>query len=101
MRHHFAGRTRDTYGNVQIMIPVSIYYSGTASAAPICATFDGASSTTTPQVSSNSFGYFDFYVDDTEVVPTSLFDVVCQSVTYSKIDIFKGAWFSPKKYFLQ
>ena len=101
MRHHFSGRARDTWGNVQGGTSVTIYYADTVTAAPIYTTYSAVTaSTTTPQVSADSTGYFEFYVDDTEIVPTNIFDIVCQSITYENIDIFKGAWFNPRKHFV-
>jgi hypothetical protein len=101
MRHHFAGRARDTYGNVQGSVPVYVYYTGTTSAAPIYTTYDGETLViVAPQITTNSAGYFDFYVDDTEIIPGTLFDILCEGITYDKIDIFKNAWFNPKKYFV-
>jgi len=101
MRHLFSGRARDTYGKIQAGIPVTIYFANTVSAAPVYTTYSAVTaSTVAPQVSADAAGYFEFYVDDTEIIPTNIFDIVCQSVTYENIDIFKGAWFNPRKYFV-
>jgi hypothetical protein len=101
MRHHFAGRARDTYGTIQQSVPVYVYYTDTTSAAPIYTTYSGGTVVNVaPQVNTDTAGYFQFYVDDTEIVPGTLFDILCENITYDKIDIFKNAWFSPKKYFI-
>jgi hypothetical protein len=102
MRHQQAGRARTTVGAVIHSEPIYIYFSGTTSAAPIYTAYSATNPiTVAPQIVTDNLGYFEFWVDDEEIDPTTLFDIICQGVTYDKIDIFKGAWFNPKKYFLQ
>jgi hypothetical protein len=101
MKHHFMGRARDGYGNIQINQQISVYFTSTTSAAPLYENYeDVIPITSAPQITTNLEGLFSFYVDDVEINPTQLFDIECQGITYERVDIFKGSWWNPKKWFL-
>jgi hypothetical protein len=102
MKHHFLGRARDGHGNIQINQQIFIYFTGTTSAAPVYQNYEDITPISiAPQISTNIEGLFSFYVDDTEIEYTQLFDIVCQEITYERIDIFKGnLLFNPKQWFL-
>ncbi len=65
MRYHFQGRSRDTFGNVKQNLPITIYETGTTTPATIYKDATGGVPVSAgPQVISDNFGYFDFYVDN-------------------------------------
>ena len=88
-RYGFTGRARDAYGNSIGYTDVTIYLTGTTSAATV---FSSYASTvpisSVPQIITDATGYFHFFVD-TDYHSNDLFDIVCGGVTYDKIDIVR------------
>ena len=89
-RYHFYGRSRDTYGNVVSNVNVSVYLAGTTTPAAIFESRTGGTAiSAAPQVTTDSNGLFDLWVDDTIHPKSTLFDIVVGSITYSEFDIFR------------
>jgi len=89
-RYHFQGRSRDTYGNVKQNLPITIYEANTSVPAIIYTAFTGGTSTSAaPQISSDNYGYFDFYVDDADYSNNQYFDITSSEFTYTYIDVIR------------
>ncbi len=89
-RSHFIGRTRDTSGNSVASMSVYIYLADTTTPASIFTEKTGGTAiTTAPQIVSDAYGLFDFYVDNTVHDSSQLFDLVVDEITYEDVDIFR------------
>lgn len=89
-RSHFIGRTRDTSGNSIPNIGVYVYLADTTTAASVFTEkIGGTAITIAPQITSDAYGLFDFYVDNTVHLSTQLFDLVVDDITYEDVDIFR------------
>ncbi len=88
-RYHFHGRAVDTFGNIKPGAGITVYLTGTETAATVYANQSGgAAITTAPQVTTDTKGRFDFWLDDTVYIITQLFDMVVGDLTYTKVDVF-------------
>jgi len=88
MRYHFQGRVRSTYGNVIPNENIYVYLAGTTTDAVVYTTYSGGNPiSVSPQISSDSVGYFHFYISDDNYVSTQLFDIHVADEVYSYIDI--------------
>jgi len=89
MRFIYQGRVRDNFGNVVDGQPIYFYLNGTNTAVKIYEDeIGGLPIQTLPQTLSNSVGFFDIWVDDTDYEYTQYFDVVVNNIRYKKLDIF-------------
>ena len=90
----FQLRIRDSYGNVVPDIDVSVYLKDTTTAAYIYTTYTATVGTSaSPQLTSDSNGYIQFWVDPNNYVEgaAQLFDIDVEdsTVDYTDLDIFK------------
>jgi hypothetical protein len=94
-RVHFWGRAVDSYGNIQPSEDITIYLAGTETAATTyTAQSGGTGNSTAPQVTTDSTGRFNFWVDhDDYTYPgfNQLFDIIVGDLTYSNVDVFRLA----------
>ena len=64
-RYSFLGRAVDTYGNVQSNVDIKIYLTGTKTGAIVYTERTGGIGISTlPQITTDIYGAFKFYVDD-------------------------------------
>ena len=92
MRYSFWGRAVDTFGNVQLSEGITVYLEGTETPATVYTQQIGGSGiSTAPQVSTDSAGRVDFWIDNDDYSLTQLFDIVVSGLTYTKVDIFRAA----------
>jgi hypothetical protein len=90
-RYKILARSVDTFGNAQKNIGISIYLAGTNNPATVYTTeviITGIS--TTPQISTDNYGRFEFWVDTDDYDVTQKFDVISANLRYSDIDIFNA-----------
>lgn len=91
-RYHFIGRSRDEAGNVVPNVSISIYLAGTTTPMKVWDDITGGTSTdTAPQVISDVYGLFKFYVDDTEYDTDTLVDITVGDDTYENVQVFRVA----------
>lgn len=89
MRYIYQGRVRDNFGNVVDEQSIYIYLNGTNTAVKIYENETGGSPIQTlPQISSDSNGFFEIWIDEADYAYTQFFDVVVNSIRYKKLDIF-------------
>jgi len=91
-RYKLQGRARDTWGNAISDLDIYIYVAGT-NRLQTAIVYTSNTSTTplsaAPQLSSDSYGTFKFWVDDTDyVASTTKFDIYADGLEYTYIDIF-------------
>jgi hypothetical protein len=93
-KYGFQIRVRDSYGNVSADENISVYLAGTTTPANIYSTYTATTGTSaTPQLTSNSNGYAQLFVDPDDYVSGLAqlfdFDVEDSDVDYTYLDIFK------------
>ena len=91
-RYKLQGRARDTWGNTITGLDIYVYVSGT-SRTQDAIVYTSSTSTTAisaaPQISSDTYGFFNFWVDDTDyTASTTKFDIFADGLEYTYIDIF-------------
>lgn len=90
-RYHFLGIARDTFGNVEPNSEISIYENNSSTAAIV---YDdqvgGTPISAAPQITTDAYGRFDFWVDDGDYQLNQLFDVEAAGLTYDSIEIMRG-----------
>jgi len=91
-RYKLQGRARDTWGNTISGLDIYVYVAGT-SRLQAATVYSSLTSTpgisATPQISSDSYGFFSFWVDDTDyVASTTKFDLYADGLEYTYVDVF-------------
>ena len=91
-RYKLQGRARDTWGNATANLDIYIYKAGT-SRTQDAIIYTSRTSTTAisaaPQISSDQYGSFNFWVDDTDyTASTTKFDIYADGLEYTYVDIF-------------
>ena len=91
-RYKLQGRARDTWGNTIASLDIYIYKAGTSRAVDAII-YTSKTSTTAisaaPQISSDVYGFFSFWVDDTDyTASTTKFDIYADGLEYTYVDIF-------------
>ncbi len=91
-RYKLQGRARDTWGNATANLDIYIYKAGT-SRTQDAIIYTSKTSTTAisaaPQISSDQYGSFNFWVDDTDyTASTTKFDIYADGLEYTYVDIF-------------
>jgi hypothetical protein len=90
-RYHFLGRAVDTYGNAQPRIGITINLANTATPAIVYENqVGGVPTSAAPQITTDSYGRFDFWVDTDDYAVTQFFDIIAEGLIYEDIDIFRG-----------
>ncbi len=91
-RYHFLGIARDTFGNVEPNHDISVFLNNTSTGAIVySAEVGGTGVSAAPQLTTDEYGRFDFWVDDNDYILTQLFDVESAGLTYDGIEIMRGA----------
>lgn len=91
-RFHFQGRVRDSYGNTVKNQPINITITDETAPAKIFTAYNaGTYVDTLPQITSNTQGFFEFWVDNTVTNDEVYFDIEVGNFTYERIDIFRPA----------
>ena len=91
-RYKLQGRARDTWGNTISGLDIYIYVAGT-SRLQDAIIYTSSTSTTaisaSPQIQSDTYGFFSFWVDDTDyVASTTKFDLYADGLEYTYVDVF-------------
>ena len=91
-RYKLQGRARDTWGNTISGLDIYVYVAGT-SRLQAATVYSSITSTpgisATPQISSDTYGFFSFWVSDTDyVAATTKFDLYADGLEYTYVDIF-------------
>ena len=92
-RFSFLGRAVDSYGNVKANEGITIYLAGTLTPANIyTARTGGTVISTAPQITTDAYGRFHFYVDESDHVGgDQKFDINAAGLTYYDIEIMRGS----------
>ena len=91
-RYKLQGRARDTWGNTISGLDIYIYVAGT-SRLQDAIIYTSSTSTTaisaSPQIQSDTYGFFNFWVDDMDyVASTTKFDLYADGLEYTYVDVF-------------
>jgi len=92
-RYNFLGRAVDTYGNTKPNEGVTIYLSGTQTPATIyIQRIGGIGISSIPQITTDVYGRFNFYLDDIDypLSGNTKVDIVAAGLKYSDIEIMRG-----------
>jgi len=92
-RYSFLGRAVDTYGNVHPNVGITIYLNGTSTGAIVYTQRTGGTGVSIPpQITTDAYGAFRFYVDDGDypLSGNQKFDIVAAGLTYEDIEIMRG-----------
>lgn len=91
-RYKLQGRARDTWGNTISGLDIYIYVAGTSKLQDAIIYISSTSTTAisaSPQISSDQYGSFQFWVDDTDyTASTTKFDIYADGLDYTYVDIF-------------
>ena len=86
MRFRFAGVYLAQKGDQLVSVPyakVSVYLAGSTTPATIYTTADGPNYISqTPQITTNKYGEFEFYIDQNDYSGTQKFKIVCEKPGY-------------------
>lgn len=87
-RSHFLGRAVDIFGNAKSGVGINIYLADTLTPANVYLTQEGSSSiATAPQVLTDDYGRFSFWVSDEDYNTQQLFDIDAAGLIYEDIKI--------------
>ena len=81
-RHKYQGTAQDGTGRVIESANITVYLSDGSTLATIYTVASGGTADSDSIVASNSSGWFEFYVDDSEYTPDQLFELVISKTGY-------------------
>lgn len=86
MRYIYQGHYKDGYGNVVPSGTITVYTEGFAALATCYADTSTATTISGSQITTDSKGYFSFYIDSKDYINTQKFAVRLQKTNYQTVD---------------